>query len=146
MLLVRILGISITSLFAISFIALFIINPQTVEELNYLGITSFNLLGFKQQLLVALVNYILLGVLIALFGFRLSIFFKKSDASKYGSYLIVVSGLAWASLGIFTIDPGVEEVFGLYHMIRIVICWLSGLIGLILISVDVDKVLKPLDL
>src|SRR5690554_6348256 len=95
----KILGIGVSTVFILSFITLFIVNPQTVEELNYLGITSFNLVGFKQQLPVAVVNYTLLGVFIALFGFKFSFYFNHSDVSKYGSYLLVVCGLAWASLG-----------------------------------------------
>lgn len=144
MILLKLLGLSIPVVFTLSYVALFLINPQTIEGVDFYGITSFNLVGFEQQLFVALVNYTLVGILISFFGFRLSLFFEGYNISRYGSYLIIISGFSWASLGIFPIDVlNAEKIFGIPHMIRIVVCWLSGVIGLILISSNINEVFQP---
>ena len=136
----RIIGAGITIVYAISFIVLFIVSHQAYAELEYLSVTAFNLLGFSHRLQVVLVNYISVGLLIVVFGIGISTKFRKSNVSRYGSYLIALSGLSWASFGVLN---GNNEVFGSLHMIRIVICWLFGIVGLILLSVDLERSFKP---
>ena len=98
----RTIGIGVTVIYILSFFLLFAISPQAYAELEYLGLTAFNLNGFSHRLQVVLINYITVGLLIMLFGGLLATKLRQNQISRYGSYLIVLSGLAWASFGIFS--------------------------------------------
>lgn len=142
--LLRVSGIGVTVAFIFSLIVLFTITPQTYDELDYLGITSFNIEGFSLRLQVVLLNYALPGVLIVLFATILSTYSGSAKRIKYGSYLIILSGLAWGSFGVYPIEiDGFNGVFGVIHMVKITVCWLSGIIGLLLISIDFDRIFRP---
>ncbi|ELR68042.1 hypothetical protein C900_01216 [Fulvivirga imtechensis AK7] len=138
--LVKLLGIGVTIAYLLSFATIFVMNPQTFEEVEFLGITSFNLDGFKNQIQAEVFNYFLVGLLIIVFGVLLSIESKTNNLGRIGSYFISFSGLMWMSFSFFSLNPSsTEVVFGITHMIRIGLCWISGIVGLILVSVDFRK-------
>lgn len=137
-------GIFIFIVFFSSFFSFFVTNVNVLPELDFLGPTGFNLNGLPEQFQVNLLNYGLVGVLISLFGFLIGKKFKSNDPSKFGSYVLVLTGIGWLTFGLLPMEiEGDNSHFGTIHMVKIFITWTSAIIALILLSINMDsKTLK----
>ncbi|WP_221412653.1 DUF998 domain-containing protein, partial [Fulvivirga lutimaris] len=113
---------------------------SALNELDNIGPTGYNIIGFDLQSQVQMLNYILPGLLIVVFGVLLSKRFKKSSASFYGSLSVIISGLGWLSYGLVSIDPnGGETLLETIRVIQVLITWTSMILSMILISIDLEK-------
>ncbi len=134
-------GILITMIFILGFIVLFIVNPQTYEELNNISLTGYNIVGMNFRLWVAIVIYSLVGFLNILFTLLLFLQTIHKLISLIGKILILLCGIMWLSLGVFPYDPNTEFGNDLL-IIRLVLIILTSSIGLLFIGSEFDLILK----
>lgn len=131
------LGLATFLSFTISVVLLFTANPQALEEVKTLSITGYNVHGLSEQHRVMFMNYVVPGLLMALFGLSLSKEYKKWTEGKVGCYLLTLSGLFWASLALNPFNPTSEETFlGYLFYLQPCFAWAAGAIALLLIGLD----------
>jgi uncharacterized membrane protein YuzA (DUF378 family) len=97
------LGTLTTALFIIGFVGLFIINPQTYDELNNLSISGYNLDGMNAENWIKSF-YIIVGLLNVIVAVGL---FKISDNKSIivgGKILLLISGVIWTTFGLINYD------------------------------------------
>jgi uncharacterized membrane protein YuzA (DUF378 family) len=134
------LGLLTTILFIIGFVGLFIINPQTYEELNNLSISGYNLDGMNAE------NWIkIFYIIVGLFNIIVAIgLFKMSDNKSIivgGKILLLISGVIWTTFGLINYDPNTD--FGNHLLAQRTIAILAtGLIGLIIIGAEIENIIK----
>jgi len=133
------LGTLTTILFIIGFVGLFIINPQTFEELNNLSISGYNLDGMNAENWIKSF-YIIVGLLNAIVAVGL---FKMTDNKSIivgGKILLLVSGVIWTTFGLINSDP---SDFGTHLLaIRTMAILATGLFGLLILGAEIEKILK----
>lgn len=133
------LGTLTTICFIIGFVGLFIINPQTLEELNNLSISGYNLDGMNAENWIK-IFYIIVGLLNVLVAVGL---FKMSDNKSIivgGKILLLISGVIWTSFGLINYDL---SDFGTHLLaMRTIATLATGLFGLIILGADIEKILK----
>jgi hypothetical protein len=131
-LIVKYIGIIIAILFYSTFITILIIDKKSVEELEFISISTFNFDGMPYINFINIFGYILPGILIILFSY---ILFKNSieSSSKVGLSFIGISGISWMTLGIIETIPN-DEFSGTILLLRITIASLFGTLGLIIYS------------
>ncbi len=139
---IGVVGLSIAILFLSGFVALFVYNPQTLEEVdNIPSIAAYNLSGMNGRWLAAYLNYLTIGFLNLVFAIGLFKLSKNDLPIIIGKILILASGLVWASFGIISWDPnsdiGVHSV-----LIRAFSILLIAPLGLILLGAEFEKVMK----
>ena len=128
-----------TLFFIIGFVGLFIINPQTLEELNNLSISGYNLDGMNAENWIK-VFYIIVGLLNVIVAVGL---FKMSDNKSIivgGKILLLISGVIWTTFGLINYDL---SDFG-NHMLamRTIAIVTTGLCGLIILGAEIEKILN----
>ena len=134
------LGTLTTILFIVGFVGLFILNPQTYEELNNLSISGYNLDGMNAENWIKTFYIIvgLLNIVIALGLFRIS---DNKSIIVGGKILLLVSGVIWTTFGLINYDPNTD--FGNHLLAQRTIAILAtGLLGLILIGAEMEKIRK----
>jgi hypothetical protein len=136
------IGLSITIFFILSFVSLFIYNPQTLEEVDKVtSIASFNLTGMNGRWLAAYINYLTIGILNLVFVFGLFRMSKNDLPIVIGKILILISGLIWTSFGVIPWDPysdnGIHTV-----MIRVISLLIISPLGLIFLGSEFEKIIK----
>lgn len=136
------IGICITLLFVISYVSLFIYNPQTLEEVdNVTSIAAFNITGMNGRWIIAYLNYLTIGLLNLLFVFGLFKNSKNDLPIIIGKILILISGLIWTSFGVMSWDAfsdiGIHTV-----MIRVIALLTVTPLGLIFLATEMEKVIK----
>jgi len=124
-------------LFISGYSGLFIINPQTVEELNNLGISGYNINGMKGAALIA-VFYALAGLLNSAVAIILLRKTKKKTLIAGGIILLFISGIIWTSFGLISYVPSTE--FGIeLVMLRTILFLVTAFFGLLFIGADIEK-------
>ena len=101
------LGTLTTILFIVGFVGLFIINPQTYEELNNLSISGYNLDGMNAENWIKTFYIIvgLLNIIVALGLFRMS---DNKSIIVGGKILLLISGVIWTTFGLINYDPNTD--------------------------------------
>ena len=134
------LGTLTTILFIIGFVGLFIINPQTYEELNNLSISGYNLDGMNAENWIK-AFYVVVGLLNITVAVGL---FKMSDNKSIivgGKVLLLLSGIIWTTFGLINNDPNTE--FGNHlFLVRTIAILATGLFGLIFLGAEMEKIYK----
>jgi len=129
----KLVGVLIPAVFIISFMALLLTNEFLLPGIPSLGITGFNINGFEQQLPVDFLNYGTTGILIIIFSILLAKYQRWNSPSMYGAIMLTISGIAWLSFGLFPLEvEGDNAIFGIPHLIRIHLCWVSAIVGIAL--------------
>jgi len=124
-------------LFISGYSGLFIINPQTVEELNNLGISGYNINGMKGAAWIA-VFYALAGLLNSAVAIILLRKTKKKTLIAGGIILLFISGIIWTSFGLISYVPSTE--FGIeLVMLRTILFLVTAFFGLLFIGADIEK-------
>ncbi|MBX2897988.1 MAG: hypothetical protein KF763_21275, partial [Cyclobacteriaceae bacterium] len=136
------IGICITLLFVISYVSLFIYNPQTLEEVDKVtSIAAFNITGMNGRWIIAYLNYLTIGLLNLVFVFGLFKNSKNDLPIIIGKILILISGLIWTSFGVMSWDAfsdiGIHTV-----MIRVIVLLTVTPLGLIFLATEMEKVVK----
>ncbi|MCA6369637.1 MAG: hypothetical protein IM631_18195 [Cytophagales bacterium] len=134
------LGTLTTILFIIGFAGLFIINPQTFEELNNLSISGYNLNGMNAVNWIK-VFYVIVGLLNVIVAVGL---FKMSDNKSVivgGKILLLISGFIWTTFGLINNDPNSDLKNNLLAL-RTIAILATGLFGLIIIGAEMEKICK----
>jgi len=122
----------ITIIFIVGFTSLFIINPNTFEEINNVSIAAYNLVGMNGRPW-AIIIYLTTGLLSIIFCLGLSGLKKSTIVNRLGKALVITTGLLWASFGF--IPYQFENDFGTHlFLIRILLMILLGSIGLIILG------------
>ena len=134
------LGALTTISFVVGFVGLFIINPQTYQELNNLSISAYNLDGMNAENWIK-TFYIIVGLLNVIVAIGL---FKMSDNKSIvvaGKVLLLISGVIWTTFGLINYDLNTD--FG-NHLLaqRIIAILATGLFGLIIIGAEIEKIHK----
>jgi uncharacterized membrane protein YuzA (DUF378 family) len=133
------LGTLTTILFTIGFVGLFIINPQTYEELNNLSISGYNLDGMTAENWIKSF-YIIVGLLNVIVAVGL---FKMSDNKSIivgGKILLLISGFIWTTFGLINYDL---SDFGNHLLaMRTIALLTTGLFGLIILGAEIEKILN----
>ena len=135
----KLLGVPTFLSYLVSVCLLFTTNAQALQEVQYLSVTGYNIEGLAEQNRVMILNYILPGLLMALFGLSLSKEYKAQSPGKIGSLMFVVSGISWMSFSFSPLYPnGATNNFDfeLIHYVKAFFAWGAGVIALILISSD----------
>jgi hypothetical protein len=131
------LGTLTTILFIMGFVGLFIINPQTYEELNNLSISGYNLDGMNAENWIKSF-YIIVGLLNVIVAVGL---FKMSDNKSIivgGKILLLISGVIWTTFGLINNEP---TDFGTHMLaMRTIAILATGLFGLIIIGAEIEKI------
>ncbi|MBS1557030.1 MAG: hypothetical protein JSU09_19075 [Bacteroidetes bacterium] len=134
------LGTLTTILFIVGFVGLFIINPQTYEELKNLSISGYNLDGMNAENWIK-TFYIIVGLLNIVVAVGL---FKMSDNKSIivgGKILLLISGVIWTTFGLINYDPNTD--FGNHLLAQRTIAILAtGHVGLILIGAEMERICK----
>ncbi|MBF9252584.1 hypothetical protein I2I11_04700 [Pontibacter sp. 172403-2] len=141
--LTKLLGITTFLSYLVSVCILFTTNAHALQEVQYLSVTGYNIEGLAGQSRVMILNYLLPGLLMALFGLSLSKKYKAQTAGKIGSFIFVVSGISWMSFSFSPLYPnGTMNGFDfeLLHYIKVFFAWGAGVIALILISSDSKEI------
>jgi hypothetical protein len=134
-------GILVTLVFITGFLGLFIINPQTLEEINNVSLTFYNLKGMHGRIWAVSVIYSAVGTLNIIFGLLLIMLTKKWGVTVVGEILLLVFGVVWLSYGLFPYDA--ETDFGINLMLlRIAITMLTGSIGLLLLAAEFKVIIS----
>src|SRR5258706_1455364 len=137
--LIGILGLSITIIFTIGFIGLFLYNPITYEELNNVSLTQYNLIGMNGRLLLIYVNYITVGLISCVLTIGLFTMTKNNSIIVAGKILLLLSGILWTSFGLIPWDMNSD--FGNHLMLTRTIAMLStGPIGLIILGARFEQI------
>jgi uncharacterized membrane protein YuzA (DUF378 family) len=134
------LGTLTTILFIIGFAGLFIINPQTFEELNNLSISGYNLNGMNAVNWIK-VFYVIVGLLNVIVAVGL---FKMSDNKSVivgGKILLLISGFIWTTFGLINNDLNSDLKNNLLAL-RTIAILATGLFGLIIIGAEMEKICK----
>lgn len=134
------LGILTTTIFALGFIGLFIIHPQTFLEINNIGLTFFNLDGMEGETWIK-ISYIIVGLLNIFFAIGL---FKISDnksALVIGKIFLLLTGLIWVTFGLinYRTDTDFES-----HLMatRAIATLITSMLSLLLLGGELEKVIK----
>jgi hypothetical protein len=117
---------------------LFVLNPQTYEELNNLSLASYNIIGMNSRLWAAIVTYGAAGLFNVLFCFGLLKGNTQWSVSAIGKVLLLICGLIWMSFGIFTYDPTIEIAIHL-QMARLIALIIASIVGLLLLGSEYNK-------
>lgn len=144
--LISLTAISTGFLFMVGFAGLFVLNPQTYEELNHLSLVSYNIPGMNARVWVALVAYGLTGAMNILFVTGLLLDKPSKPADLVGKILLAVSGVIWLSFGLICYDP-TTDIASHVLLIRLIGMITTSFIGLLLLSIEYprihqDKLLK----
>lgn len=134
-------GLGTTTLFLGGFATLFIYNPQTIEELDIMSLSAYNILGVKGQAWVAYLIYFLVGILNAAFIIGLIKRNRKEKVVLLGMVLLLACGLLWASFGVVPVDVKVDNTFHLM-LIRTILILILGPVGLIILGAEFEKISK----
>lgn len=127
-------------LFISGYSGLFIINPQTFNEINNLGISGYNIKGMTGAGWIA-VFYILAGLLNTAIAFALLRITGRRTLIAGGIVLLLISGLIWTSFGIISYVPSTE--FGIeLVMLRTILFLLTSSFGLLFIGADIEKIVN----
>jgi hypothetical protein len=133
------LGTLTTALFIIGFVGLFIINPQTYDELNNLSISGYNLDGMNAENWIKSF-YIIVGLLNVIVAIGL---FKMSDNKSIivgGKILLLISGVIWTTFGL--INYNLSD-FGTHLLaMRTIALLTTGLFALIILGAEIEKILN----
>jgi uncharacterized membrane protein YuzA (DUF378 family) len=132
-------GTLTTILFVVGFVGLFIINPQTYEELNNLSISGYNLDGMNAENWIK-IFYIIVGLLNVIVAVGL---FKMSDNKSIivaGKILLLISGVIWTTFGLINNDL---SDFGTHLLaMRTIVILTTGLFGLLILGAEIEKILN----
>lgn len=125
---------------------LFILNPQTYEELNNLSLASYNITGMSCQLWAAIVLYGMTGLLNIAFCVGILKGDKQLSAGLVGKILLLVCGLTWISFGVFPYNFE-EQLANHLLMIRLIVLIIGCVTSFFLLANDYrivsqDKLLK----
>ncbi len=142
------MGLRLTSLigvltgvfFIVGFAILFILNPLAYEELNNLSLASYNILGMNARVWVTSV-YVITGLLNIVFCVGLLKDKKSNSAGLIGKILLIVSGVTWLSFGLMDYNP-ITDIANHILLIRLIIMITANFIGLLLLSVEYDRIVK----
>ena len=136
------IGVCVTIFFFLSFVSLFMYNPQTLEEVdNVTSIASFNLVGMNGRLMAAFFNYLIVGLLNLAFVFGLFKMSKNDLPIVIGKILILISGLIWASFGVISWDSYSDNDIHIV-MIRVIALLIVAPLGLIFLGIEFEKIFK----
>jgi hypothetical protein len=124
--------------FIVGFAILFVLNPQTYEELNNLSLASYNIPGMNARVWVVSM-YVITGLLIIIFCGSLIKDKLHLSEGFIGKILIAVSGLVWLSFGIFDSNPTIDLSIHVL-LIRLVVFLISSCIGLLLLGVGYHRI------
>lgn len=134
------LGTLTTIFFVVGFAGLFIINPQTYQELNNLSISAYNVDGMNAETWIK-VFYIIVGLLNVFVAIGL---FKMSDNKSIivaGKILLLISGIIWITFGLINWNPNSEFEYSLILQ-RTIAILATGLFGLLFIGGELEKIIK----
>lgn len=127
-------------LFISGYSGLFIINPQTFDEINNLGISGYNIKGMTGAGWIA-VFYALAGLLNSAFALVLLRKTEKKTLIAGGMILLLIGGIIWTSFGIISYVPSTE--FGIeLVMLRTILFLVTVFFGLLFIGADIEKIVN----
>ena len=137
--LIAVIGFLVSAIFIVGFLILFVLNPKTLESINTLSLFVYNLDGMEGRLWAAMVIYLTVGMLNSLFAVGLLVTLKNESTIVIGSILLLITGLTWASFGLFPTDTQ-TSIGGNLFLFRIITVTLTGAIGLIVFGAEFEKV------
>ncbi|NBW34918.1 MAG: hypothetical protein EBR30_07850 [Cytophagia bacterium] len=133
-------GILTGVFFIIGFAILFVLNPQTYEELNNLSLASYNILGMHARLWAAVV-YGITGLLNIIFCVGLLKDKSNSSAGLIGKILLIVSGVTWLSFGLMDYNP-TTDIADHILLIRLIVIITASFVGLLLLGIEYDRIVR----
>ena len=135
----KITGTLVTLTYLVTFGMLTIVDEKVIEEMKDISVTAYNFEGMPYRQLINIFGYVIPGGLIGLFSYRLQKYFKSGTAGKIGAIILLVSGLSWLTLGIYGLIPN-NELTGFIHLTKVTVSFIGAILGLILLSSDVNIV------
>jgi hypothetical protein len=136
--LTSLIGILTGVFFIGGFATLFVLNPQTYEELNNLSLASYNIPGMNAKSMAVAV-YGMTGLLNIIFCIGLLQDKSSSSVSLIGKILFIGSGLIWLSFGLIDYDP-TTAIANHLLLIRIIMMIAACLVGFILLGIEYDRI------
>ncbi len=136
--LTSLIGVLTGVFFIVGFAILFVLNPQTYEELNNLSLASYNILGMNARLWAAVV-YGITGLLNIIFCVGLLKDKPNSSAGLIGKILLIVSGVTWLSFGLIDYNP-TTDIANHILLIRLIVMIAASFIGLLLLGVEYNRI------
>jgi hypothetical protein len=139
----KLLGVATFLSYLASVCLLFTTNTQALQEMQFLSVTGYNIKGLAEQNRVIILNYILPGLLMTLFGLSLSKEYKAQSPGKIGSFMFVFSGISWMSFSFTPLYPNSATNnfdFELLHSLKAFFSWGAGVIALILVNSDYKEI------
>lgn len=134
------LSILTAVLFISGYSGLFIINPQTLDEINNLGISGYNIKGMTGAGWIA-ACYVLAGLLNSAVALILLRKTEKKTLIAGGIILLFISGIIWTSFGLISYVPSTE--FGIeLVMLRTILLLVTAFFGLLFIGADIEKIIS----
>lgn|SRR5690606_9270192 len=134
-------GIFSGLLFVIGLSVLFMVNPQTYDELNNLSLASYNITGMNARSWAAVLLYGATGLLNVTFCVGLLSDPSQSSASLAGKILLMVCAVAWLSFGLIPYNPTIE-ISNHLLLIRLIVFIVASFTGLILLGTQYERVVQ----
>jgi hypothetical protein len=138
--LTSITGILLGFFFVAGFAILFLLNPQTYDELNNLSIAAYNIPGMDAQLWAASL-YAVTGSLNIIFCIGLLKDGPNKSAGLIGKIMLIASGVIWMSFGLVAYNPA-TDIANHMLLIRLIAMITASFIGLLLLGVEYDKIAR----
>lgn len=120
-------------------IFLFFLSPDFYNRTDGISLTSYNLGDYEGVVWIRVIGYIIPGVLVSLFSLGLLYSLPRSNTNKLASIMFFVSGINWASFGIYGI-PESNDFDILFIILRSFICLTTGALGFFFISSDISEI------
>jgi len=139
--LTEITGILLSVTFIAGFVVLFIINPQTLEEINNVSLTFYNLEGMNGRMWTVYVIYSIVGLLNILFVALFIFSTENKPMTVVSKILFLITGILWLSFGLFPYDGGTDLGINLM-LIRIGTIILTASVGLIILGAEFETVYR----
>jgi hypothetical protein len=112
------------------------INPLFLEELDSLSIAMFNYKYSNGNLWISLCGYFIPGVLIMFFSYKHYISSVRKSLGRIAFPLLLISGLAWATITFNRMGREVLNMNILFMMIQTTLTLGLGILAFLLITIS----------